>query len=151
MIGAHHSPQVSRRWLPMVLRWIAGVAILAVMLHFLPLATVRSAIAQIPAWFFVTVLLGYLLAHALGIAFGHGLRLTRRFVHLNGAINLLLEHAKIIRVNLLCHLLNRVQSHECTLLQREFWNFFAVYSTFLWRNHSIARCNRGNRAPRDWL
>jgi uncharacterized protein (TIRG00374 family) len=68
MIGAHHSPQVSRRWLPMVLRWIAGVAILAVMLHFLPLATVRSAIAQIPAWFFVTVLLGYLLAHALGIA-----------------------------------------------------------------------------------
>ena len=68
MLGAHHLPQDSRRWLPIVLRWIAGVAILAVMLHFLPLATVRRAIAQIPAWFFLAVLLGYLLAHALGIA-----------------------------------------------------------------------------------
>jgi uncharacterized protein (TIRG00374 family) len=68
MIGAHHSPQDSRRWLPIVLRWIAGVAVLAVMLHFLPVAIVRRAIAQIPAWFFLAVLLGYLLAHTLGIA-----------------------------------------------------------------------------------
>jgi glycosyltransferase 2 family protein len=68
MIGAHHSQQGSRRWLPIALRWIAGVAVLGVMFHFLPLATVRRAIAQIPAWLFLTALLGYLLAHTLGIA-----------------------------------------------------------------------------------
>src|SRR5580693_5015711 len=68
MIGAPHSQQGPRRWLPILLRWVAGVAVLGVMLHFLPLATVRRAIAQIPAWFFLAVLLGYLLAHALGIA-----------------------------------------------------------------------------------
>jgi glycosyltransferase 2 family protein len=68
MIGAHHSPRGSRRWLLIALRWIAGIAVLGVMLHFLPLATVRAAIAQIPAGLFLTVLAGYLLAHALGIA-----------------------------------------------------------------------------------
>jgi len=68
MIGAHHPQQGSRRWLPIVLRWVAGAAVLAVMLHFLPLATVRAAMAQIPAWLFVAVLLGYLFAHTLGIA-----------------------------------------------------------------------------------
>jgi glycosyltransferase 2 family protein len=68
MIGGHHTQQSSRRWLPIVLRWVAGVAVLGVMLHFLPLAIVRRAIAQIPGWLFLTVLLGYLLAHTLGIA-----------------------------------------------------------------------------------
>jgi uncharacterized protein (TIRG00374 family) len=68
MIGAPHSQQGPRRWLPILLRWVAGVAVLGVMLHFLPLAIVRRAIAQIPAWLFLAALLGYLLAHALGIA-----------------------------------------------------------------------------------
>jgi glycosyltransferase 2 family protein len=68
MIGAHHSPRGSRRWLLIALRWIAGLAVLGVILHFLPLATVRAAIAQIPPWLFLMVLLGYLLAHAVGIA-----------------------------------------------------------------------------------
>jgi uncharacterized protein (TIRG00374 family) len=67
MIGAHHSQQGSRRWLPAVLRWIAGLAVLGVLLYFLPLATVRKAIAQIPAWLFLAALAGYLLAHTLGI------------------------------------------------------------------------------------
>lgn len=51
-----------------VLRWLAGIAVLGLMLHFLPLATVRTAIARIPSWLFAAVLLGYLLAHTLGIA-----------------------------------------------------------------------------------
>jgi uncharacterized protein (TIRG00374 family) len=68
MIGAHHSQQGPRRWLPIVIRWIAGLAVLGVMLRFLPLATVRTAIARVPPWLFLTVLLGYLLAHTLGIA-----------------------------------------------------------------------------------
>jgi uncharacterized protein (TIRG00374 family) len=68
MIGAHHSAQRSRRWLPIILRWVGGIGVLGVLLYFLPVATVRKAIAQIPPWLFVAVLLGYLLAHALGIA-----------------------------------------------------------------------------------
>ena len=68
MIGAHHSQQGPRRWLPAVLRWIAGLAVLGVLLYFLPFATVRKAIAQIPAWLFLGALAGYLLAHTLGIA-----------------------------------------------------------------------------------
>src|SRR5580704_1699190 len=68
MIGAHHSAQRSRRWLPIILRWVGGIGVLGVLLYFLPVATVRKAIAQIPPWLFVVVLLGYLLAHALGIA-----------------------------------------------------------------------------------
>jgi uncharacterized protein (TIRG00374 family) len=68
MIGAHHSQQGSRRWLPIILRWVAGLGVLGVLLYFLPVATVRQAIAQIPASLFLAVLLGYLLAHTLGIA-----------------------------------------------------------------------------------
>src|SRR3984957_2197610 len=68
MIGAHHSQQGSRRWLPAVLRWIAGLAVLGVLLDFLPLTHVRKAIAQSPAWLFLSALAGYLLAHTLGIA-----------------------------------------------------------------------------------
>jgi uncharacterized protein (TIRG00374 family) len=68
MIGAHHSAQRSRRWLPIILRWVGGLGVLGVLLYFLPVATVRKAIAQIPVWLFLAVLLGYLLAHALGIA-----------------------------------------------------------------------------------
>ncbi len=67
MIGAHHSQQGSRRWLPIVLRWVAGLGVLGLLFYFLPVATVRKAIAQIPAWLFLAVLLGYLLAHMLGI------------------------------------------------------------------------------------
>ncbi len=68
MIGAHHPLQGSRRWLPAVLRWIAALGVLGVLLHFLPVATVRKAIAQIPAWLFLAALAGYLLAHTAGIA-----------------------------------------------------------------------------------
>jgi len=67
MIGAHHSAQRSRRWLPITLRWVGGIGVLGVLLYFLPVATVCKAIAQIPLWLFLAVLLGYLLAHALGI------------------------------------------------------------------------------------
>jgi hypothetical protein len=49
------------------LRWIAALAVLGVLLHFLPLATVRSAIARVPPQHFIAALAGYLLAHALGV------------------------------------------------------------------------------------
>jgi len=68
MIGAHHRQPGSRGWLVIALRWAVGLAILAALLHFLPLAPLRAAVARVPASSFAAVLLGYLLAHAAGVA-----------------------------------------------------------------------------------
>jgi uncharacterized protein (TIRG00374 family) len=50
------------------MRWAAALAVLAVLLHFLPLAQLREAIARVPLSRFCAVLLCYLLAHCLGVA-----------------------------------------------------------------------------------
>jgi uncharacterized protein (TIRG00374 family) len=68
MIGAHYPQQDSRRGLFIFLRWVAALVVLAILLHFLPLAPLRAAIAQVPPSRFLAILLGYLLAHGLGIA-----------------------------------------------------------------------------------
>jgi glycosyltransferase 2 family protein len=68
MIGAHHSQRASRRWFFVVLRWVAALAVLGILLHFLPLAPLRAAIAQVPLSRFLAILLGYLLSHTVGIA-----------------------------------------------------------------------------------
>src|ERR1700691_31258 len=60
---------------------------------------------------FVTFL--QLLPYALGIAFRYRLRLPRRFVHLDSAVNLLFQRLKIVSRNLLRHLFHRIQRHEC--------------------------------------
>ena len=67
MISAH-SLGGSRGWLLIVLRWAAALLVLGVLLHFLPLAPLREAIAQVPVSSFFAVLLGYLLAHGVGVA-----------------------------------------------------------------------------------
>lgn len=68
MIGAHHSQETSRGGLLIALRWTAGIAVLGALLYFLPLAPLRSALAGVPLTRFLLVLLGYLLAHAVGVA-----------------------------------------------------------------------------------
>ena len=68
MLGAHHSEQRFRGWLLIGLRWLAGLGILGILLHFLPLDLLRGAIQRVPATRFIAVLLGYLLAHSAGIA-----------------------------------------------------------------------------------
>jgi glycosyltransferase 2 family protein len=67
MIGTP-SQQGSRAWLVAALRWVAALVVLGVLLYFLPLAKLRSAIAQVPVSRFLTILAGYLLAHCMGIA-----------------------------------------------------------------------------------
>jgi glycosyltransferase 2 family protein len=68
MIGAHHSSAASRGWPVTVARWLAALIVLGLLLHFLPFAPLRAALARIPLARFLAVLIGYLLAHALGIA-----------------------------------------------------------------------------------
>ena len=57
----------SRGWLLIILRWAAALIVLGMLLHFLPLQPLRAAIARIPASRFLAVLLGYLLAHCVGV------------------------------------------------------------------------------------
>ena len=67
MISAH-SQQGSRGWLLIILRWAAALVVLGTLLHFLPLAPLREAIARVPVSSFFAVLAGYLLAHGVGVA-----------------------------------------------------------------------------------
>src|SRR6266436_7331104 len=67
MIGAQ-SQRGSRGWLLIALRWAAALLVLGLLLHFLPVVPLRAAIARVPLSSFLLVLLGYLLAHCVGVA-----------------------------------------------------------------------------------
>jgi glycosyltransferase 2 family protein len=67
MMQPERTRRSARGWAIIALRWIAALAVLSVLLHFLPLAAVRSAIARVPAEYFFAALAGYLLAHVLGV------------------------------------------------------------------------------------
>jgi len=68
MIGAHHTPAASRGRLVIALRWLAGLLVLGLLLHFLPLAPLRAALARVPPTRFLVILIGYLFAHCIGVA-----------------------------------------------------------------------------------
>lgn len=61
------SQRGSRGWWLIILRWAAALVVLGVLLHFLPVAPLRAAIARVPVSIFFVVLLGYLLAHCIGV------------------------------------------------------------------------------------
>jgi hypothetical protein len=67
MIGAQ-AQRGTRGWWLIALRWAAAVAVVGVLLHFLPVAPLRGAVARVPVSRFIAVLLGYLLAHGVGVA-----------------------------------------------------------------------------------
>jgi glycosyltransferase 2 family protein len=68
MIGAHQPQQKLRARLISVFRWVAALAVFAILIHFLPVAPLRAALASVPPIRFVIVLIIYLCAHAVGIA-----------------------------------------------------------------------------------
>jgi uncharacterized protein (TIRG00374 family) len=61
------SQRGSRGWWLIILRWAAALVVLGLLLHFLPVAPLRAAIARVPVSIFFVVLLGYLLAHCIGV------------------------------------------------------------------------------------
>jgi uncharacterized protein (TIRG00374 family) len=67
MIGAQHTLQNTRGRLFITLRWLAAFAVLAILFHFLPVAPLLEAVQRVRLTRFLAVLLGYLLAHLVGI------------------------------------------------------------------------------------
>jgi len=68
MIGAHHTENSNRGRLLIALRWLAAVAVVGVLVRFLPLQLLAQAIRRVPFTTFLAILLGYLCAHVVGIA-----------------------------------------------------------------------------------
>jgi uncharacterized membrane protein YbhN (UPF0104 family) len=68
MIGAHHTENRNRGRLLIALRWLAAAVVIGVLLRFLPLHLLAEAIRRVPVLTFLAILLGYLCAHAVGIA-----------------------------------------------------------------------------------
>jgi len=67
MIGAHQPQDKSRAWCITVFRWAAALAVLGILLHLLPVAPLRAALARVPPIRFAIILVLYLCAHAVGI------------------------------------------------------------------------------------
>src|ERR1700687_6140585 len=68
MIGAHQMEGRTGGWPLTVLRWFAALSVLGFLIHFLPLHLLNESIQRVPLTRFLAILLGYLLAHAVGIA-----------------------------------------------------------------------------------
>lgn len=68
MIGAHHSENRNRGRVLIALRWLGAAAVIGVLLRLLPLHLLAEAIRRVPFATFLAILLGYLCAHAVGIA-----------------------------------------------------------------------------------
>ena len=67
MTGGHHLKRRGRAWTFIVLRWLAAVGVFLLLLHFLPFAPLRAALARVPPLRFVSILILYMGAHTLGI------------------------------------------------------------------------------------
>lgn len=67
MIGVHEPQDKSRAWFVTISRWVATLAVLAILFHFLPLAPLRAALASVPPLRFAIILVFYLCAHTVGI------------------------------------------------------------------------------------
>ncbi len=67
MIGAHKTSRAVRGPLVILLRWAAALLVLFLLVHFLPTKPLRAALSRVPGTRFLAVLIGYLLAHAIGL------------------------------------------------------------------------------------
>jgi glycosyltransferase 2 family protein len=68
MIGAHQSERQWRGRLLIAARWLAAIVVLGILLHFLPVHLLSEAIQRVPVTRFILILIGYLLAHVVGVA-----------------------------------------------------------------------------------
>src|SRR5713101_2890040 len=71
MSAASPTEKSRRGWIFLLLRWLAAFAILALLLHFFPMAQLRDALSRVPLTRFLAVLLIYLVALTGGITKWH--------------------------------------------------------------------------------
>jgi uncharacterized membrane protein YbhN (UPF0104 family) len=71
MSEASQKEKSRRGWIFLLLRWAAAFAILALLLHFFPMAQLRDALSRVPLTRFLAVLLIYLVALTGGITKWH--------------------------------------------------------------------------------
>src|SRR3989454_2755503 len=71
MSAASPTEKSRRGWIFLLLRWLTAFAILALLLHFFPMAQLRDALSRVPLTRFLAVLLIYLVALTGGIAKWH--------------------------------------------------------------------------------
>lgn len=71
MNATWHAPHTRRTWYFLAARWAAAALLIGVLLHLLPLAPLRTALAQVPLTRLAVVLLAYLLAITVGITKWH--------------------------------------------------------------------------------
>ncbi len=67
MKGAHQPAGNFPSWLITSARWILSLAVLALLIHFFSVDTLRSAIGKVPPARFLIVLVLYLCAHGIGV------------------------------------------------------------------------------------
>src|SRR6266852_5366836 len=71
MREASPTEKARRGWMFLLLRWMTAFAILALLLHFFPMAQLRNALSRVPLARFLAVLLIYLVALTGGITKWH--------------------------------------------------------------------------------
>jgi len=71
MSEASPTEKARRGWIFLLLRWTAAFAVLALLLHFFPMAQLRDALVRVPLARFLAVLLIYLVALTGGITKWH--------------------------------------------------------------------------------
>src|SRR5438445_8197258 len=71
MSAASPTEKSRRGWIFLLLRWLTAFAILALLLHFFPMAQLRDALSRVPQTRFLAVLLIYLVALTGGITKWH--------------------------------------------------------------------------------
>ena len=67
MNGANQTASAVRGWLLTAVRWIAALAVLAILFHFLPTDTLRAALEKVPLARFLIVVVLYLCVHCVGV------------------------------------------------------------------------------------
>ena len=68
MISINQTENRGRGWLVIGARWLAAILVLGILMHFLRLQPLSEAIRRVPVTRFILILMGYLLAHAAGVA-----------------------------------------------------------------------------------
>src|SRR5437899_476366 len=85
-----------RGWWLVILRWAAALAVLGLLLYFLPVAPLRAAIARVPVSVFLSVLLGIMFRLRKKILAGRSVWFRRRLARLRHAFRSVSKRPRVL-------------------------------------------------------